>query len=247
MLGQFICEKGQIYNVVILAGGLSARMGSASEHIPKALSKIGSDRAIDLLINKFLLVSHRLVIGTGWHGDLLESYISGRYQNQSIRFSREPVNDLRNNGISLLYALDNIDSRHGTIVSFCDLLLLSNPIISGSSLYVATRATKGVVGTFRHSVVAKDGMVEQVSVLDGPGNVEHIDNGIIGLFVFSNTLLLKEIAYSLARAGELGDITTDIVTRYVKDDPTRVCEVSALLEFGTEADLYKAREFWESH
>ena len=172
MLGQFICEKGQIYNVVILAGGLSARMGSASEHIPKALSKIGSERAIDLLINKFLLVSHRLVIGTGWHGDLLESYISGRYQNQSIRFSREPVNDLRNNGISLLYALDNIDSRHGTIVSFCDLLLLSNPIISGSSLYVATRATKGVVGTFRHSVVAKDGIVEQVSVLDEPGNVE---------------------------------------------------------------------------
>ena len=247
MLGQFVCEKGRIYNVVILAGGLSTRMGSAAEHIPKALSKIGSQRAIDLLINKFLLVSHRIVIGTAWHGDLLESYISGRYQNQRIRFSRESVNDLRNNATSLLYALDNIDSRYGTIVSFCDLLLLSNPVISGNSLYVATRATKGVVGTFRHSVLAEDGMARRVLALDEPQHVEDIDNGVVGFFVFSDTLLLKEIAYSLARTDDLGEITTDIVARYVQREPTNVREVKALLEFGTEDDLKRAREFWESH
>ncbi len=247
MLGQFICEKGQIYNVVILAGGLSTRMGSASEHIPKALSKMGSDRAIDLLINRFLLVSHRLVVGTGWHADLLESYIHGRYQNQNIRFSRESVGDLRNNATSLLYALDNIDSRYGTIVSFCDLILLSNPTITGDSLYVATRETKGVVGSFRHSIDAKDGIVKQINVLDEPQTVDRIDNGVIGFFVFSNTLLLKEITYSLARAGTLSDITTDVVSRYIVEEPTSVSEVSALLEFGTEADLIKAREFWEGH
>jgi choline kinase len=246
MLGQFICEKGRIYNVIVLAGGLSTRMGSASEHIPKALSKIGSQRAIDLLISQFLLISHKVVIGTGWHGDLLESYISGRYPNQKIEFSRESVNDIRNNAISLLYALDHVDSRYGTIVSFCDLIMLSNPLISTSSMFVANKATKGVLGTYRHSVDTKDGLVTKVNVLDKPQNVADIDNGVVGFFVFSNTLLLKELAYSLARQGNLTDITTDIVSRYVADEPTVVKEVSALLEFGTEADLARARDYWEN-
>lgn len=246
MLGQFICEKGRIYNVIVLAGGLSTRMGSASEHIPKALSKIGSQRAIDLLISQFLLISHKIVIGTGWHGDLLESYISGRYPNQKIEFSRESVNDIRNNAISLLYALDHVDSRYGTIVSFCDLIMLSNPLISTSSMFIANQATKGVLGTYRLSVNAEDGVVTKVNVLDKPQSVAGIDNGVVGFFVFSNTLLLKELAYSLARKGNLTDITTDIVSRYVTEEPTVVKDVSALLEFGTEADLARARDYWEN-
>ena len=58
---------------------------------------------------------------------------------------------------------------------------------------------------------------------------------------------VDQVYFSMPRAGTLSDITTDIVARYVAEEPTRVCEVSALLEFGTEADLQKAREFWESH
>lgn len=247
MLGQFVCEKGSIYNVVILAGGLGTRMGSASEFIPKALTKIGSQRAIDLLINKFMLVSHKMVIGTGWHADLLESYIRGRYPNQAIAFSREAMSDLHNNATSLLYALDNIDSRYGTIVSFCDLLVLSNPVLSGSSLYTATRDTKGVVGTFRHSVDSANGFTTAVRALGEPQPIDKIENGVIGFFVFSDTLLLKEIAYSLARKGELSDITSDIVSRYIASHPTKMQEVSALLEFGNEEDIIKARTFWESN
>jgi len=246
MLGQFISDKGRIYNVIILAGGLSTRMGSASEHIPKALSKIGSQRAIDLLISKFLLISHKTVIGTGWHGDLLESYIAGRYPDQKIEFSRESVNDVRNNAVSLLYAVDHIDSRYGTIVSFCDLIMLSNPTISDSSMFVATHSTKGVLGTYRHSVETKNGVARKISVLDAPQTISQIDNGVVGFFVFSNTLLLKELAYSLARKEALNDITTDIVARYITEEPTSVSEVSALLEFGTEGDLLKARSFWEA-
>jgi choline kinase len=246
MLGQFISDKGRIYNVIILAGGLSTRMGSASEHIPKALSKIGSQRAIDLLISKFLLISHKIVIGTGWHGDLLDSYIAGRYPNQKIEFSRESINDIRNNAVSFLYTLDHVDSRYGTVVSFCDLIMLSNPVISDSSMFVATQATKGVLGTYRHTVETKNGVAQRITALETPQPIARIDNGVVGFFVFSNTLLLKELAYSLARKNTLGDITTDIVARYVQEEPTSVHEVSALLEFGTEDDLHKARAFWES-
>lgn len=247
MLGQFFCENEEKYNVVILAGGLGTRMGSASDHIPKALSKIGTERAIDLIISKFLLISRQFVVGTGWHSDLLESYIRGRYASLPIAFSNENSSDLKSNAHSLLYALDAVDSRRGTIVSFCDLLILSNPHILGNSVYLAHKDTKGVVGTFRHSISVNEGRVAKVSILEQPKRVREIENGVVGFFVFDNTVLLKEIVYSLARRGQLRDITSDVLSRYVEVEETRSILVDALLEFGDETDLHKARKVWESY
>ena len=247
MLGQFFSENEEKYNVVILAGGLGTRMGTASDNIPKALSKVGAQRTIDLLVSKFLLVANQFVVGTGWHADLLESYIRGRYPNLKVLFSQELPADLKNNAMSLLYALDNVSSRFGTIVSFCDLLLLSNPLISGNALYLATHDTKGVVGTFRHSVSVRHDMARKVIVLEKPKHVASIKNGVVGFFVFKNTVLLKEIAYSLARKRQLRDLTTDIVSRYIALEETKAIPVDALLEFGTEDDLQKARKVWETY
>jgi NDP-sugar pyrophosphorylase family protein len=247
MLGQFFSENEEKYNVVILAGGLGTRMGAASDHIPKALTKIGSQRAIDLIFSKFLLIARQFVVGTGWHADLLESYIRGRYSNLRLSFSQEAVPELRNNATSLLYALDSVDSRYGTIVTFCDLLILSNPQISGNSMYLAHKETQGIVGTFRHSVSTRGDTVRKVVVLDEPQRVHAIKNGVIGFFVFGNTLLLKEIVYSLARKGSLNDITTDVVSRYIAAEETRAVPVDALLEFGNETDLHKARKAWEAY
>ena len=247
MLGQFFSDSERKYNVIILAGGLGTRMGAASDYIPKALTRMGSQRAIDLMLSKFLLVAEKFVIGTGWHADLLESYIRGRYPSLPVTFSREDAAELQNNGTSLLYALDHVDSRMGTIVSFCDLLLLSNPQIDGSTLYLAVPDTGGVVGSFRHTVAVRDGMVESVSALDQPMHVPDIENGVTGFFVFQNTILLKELAYSAARQHQLSDITTDIVSRYVEIEETRATPVDALLEFGNDVDLAKAREAWENY
>jgi hypothetical protein len=113
-------------------------------------------------------------------------------------------------------------------------------------MFAVTRTTKGVLGAYRHSVETKNGVAQRIAVLEAPQPIAQIDNGVVGFFVFSNTLLLKELAYSLACKGALGDITTDIVARHVKEEPTSVHEVTALLEFGTEDDLLKARAFWES-
>lgn len=246
MLGQIISERGEMYNVIILAGGFGSRMGSASEHLPKALSKLGSQRAIDLQINKMLLVAKRYIIGTGWQADLLESYLRGRYPNDLLRFSNEAPQTLRSNAQSLLYALDEADSRYGCIISFCDLLLLSTPILSGSSLYLATPETRGIVGSFRHSVEAHAGKVERIIAHEAPKSVTEAGNGILGFFCLSNTILLKKIVYELAYAGTLGDITSDILTRYHAQEPLRCEEAGAVLEFGTESDLVRAREYWES-
>ena len=248
MLGQFFSEDDRKYNVVILAGGLGTRMGTASEHIPKALTRIGSQRAIDLIVSKCTLIADRFVIGTAWHADLLESYVRGRYGDLRIAFSRESVPELRNNATSLLYALDTVDSRLGTIVTFCDLILLSNPNIQGSAVYLATDKTKGVLGTFRHAAAARRGMLDKVIALPRPARVSATRSGVIGFFVFQDTVLLKSIVYSLARSKRLRDITTDVVSRYVAaPEPMKAIAVDALLEFGTDADLQKAREVWETY
>jgi len=247
MLGQFFSENEAKYNVIVLAGGLGTRMGSASDHIPKALTRIGSQRAIDLILSKFLLIGHRFIIGTAWHSDLLESYVRGRFGSQPIFFSQEIVSDLKSNAVSMMYALDMADSRVGTIVTFCDLLLLSNPAIGGSALYLATRETKGVVGTFRHSAKVDNGKAVGIIAHEGSQPISAIENGVVGFFVFENTVLLKEIVYSCARTGKLGDMTADIVSRYIAVESTKAVPVDALLEFGTETDLTQARKAWEKY
>lgn len=245
MLGQFFSDTDRKYNVIILAGGLGTRMGQASEHIPKALTRIGNQRAIDLIISKFLLVARQFIVGTGWHADLLESYVKGRFGGLNVAFSQENANELRGNGTSLLYALDRADSRLGTIVTFCDLLIVSNPALAGNGMYLAKPSTEGVVGTFRHSVKVDDGKVVEIVAHESPRMIADIENGVIGFFVFENTLLLKEIVYSLARQGQLSDITSDVVSRYIAAEPTRVVLVDALLEFGNEDDLVHVRKVWE--
>lgn len=247
MLGQFFSENDAKYNVVVLAGGLGTRMGSASDHIPKALTKIGSQRAIDLILTKCLLIAHRFIIGTAWHADLLESYVRGRFESQKIFFSQEDASSLKSNAVSLMYALDMADSRVGTIVTFCDLVLLSNPALVGSSLYLATPETNGVVGTFRHSVRVEKGFAAEVVAHESPQAISKLENGVVGFFVFENTVLLKEITYSLARTGNLTDITTDIVSRYIALEKMRANPVAAILEFGTETDLKMARKVWEKY
>lgn len=247
MLGQFFSHHDTKYNVVILAGGPGTRMGMASDHIPKALTKIGSQRAIDLIMNKLLLVAHRFIVGTGWHADLLESYVRGRYSSQPLFFSQEGTQDLKSNAVSLMYALDAADSRVGTIVSFCDLVLLSNPEVVGNALYLATPETEGVVGTFRHSVGLQGDVVRKIIAHRKPQPITDLKNGVVGFFVFSNTLLLKEVVYSLARADKLKDITTDVVSRYVAAEETKGVVVDALLEFGTEDDLKHVRKLWETY
>jgi len=245
MLGQFVCKEGKSYNIIVLAGGIGTRMGSASEYIPKALTEIGKSRAIDLILDKFALIAHKIIIGTGSHADLLESYVKGRYSEKRLCFSRESREELKNNGTSLLYALDYADSRHGTIITFCDLLLLSNPVVFGSSLYLANTDTKGIVGTFRHGVKVNKDYVEAVVVHEEPKSIDTVENGVVGLFVLEDTLLLKEIAYAKARKGELKDITSDVISTYVSELDTKAVIVESIIEFGNEKDLIKARQFWE--
>ena len=93
MIGQAISIKNKKYNIIILAGGAGSRMGNASDFIPKALSKIGSKRAIDYIIERYSIVAHKFIIGVCYHSDLLKSYIKGNYSNLDIEFSEEKIGE----------------------------------------------------------------------------------------------------------------------------------------------------------
>ena len=115
------------------------------------------------------------------------------------------------------------------------MLLLSNPIIGGDALYVAINKTKGVVGTFRHDADLCRYEVPQTT-------------GLLGYFVCTDMLRLKAVAYEKAakRPPQLYDLTDDILVRYRAHVPMQTIEVDAVVEFGTETDLKKARELWEA-
>lgn len=261
MIGQAISTEGKKYNIIILAGGNGTRMGEQSEFIPKALSQLGNKRAIDYIIERYTNVAHKFIIGTCKHADLLETYVNGRFPNLNIEFSRET--ELVNNAISTMYCLDHADTRYGTIITFCDLILFGVDVIYDDTVMVTTSATRGVVGTFRHTATSYSApFIGGMSITRYATPVEATKgiNGILGTFILSNTKRLKGITYTLYNPT---DLTWDIIAEYGREpvlssghpismsNDMIYCEgltpvgVNTVFEFGTETDLQKVRELWE--
>ena len=236
MIGKCFSLKGKRYNIIILAGGAGTRMGSQSDYIPKALTTIGNRRAIDYIIERYSDIASEFIIGTSYHADLLKSYIKGNFSKLNITFVYEKSEDLKNNATSFMYCLDKCDSRFGTIVVFCDLIPVSNYSVEDDSILLATENTKGVIGTFRHSL-QEDIIVESVE----PEKPTNIKKGVLGNFVFSNTKLLKSITYS----NNLQDITNDVVIPYNSINKLGGINCEKVFEFGTTEDIEIVRRLWE--
>ena len=237
MIGKCFSFKGKKYNVIILAGGAGTRIGNQSDYIPKALTQIGSRRAIDYIIERYSDVANEFIIGTSYHSDLLQSYIKGNFK-VPITFTYENPDELKNNATSFMYCLDKCDSRYSTIVVFCDLIPLSNFNISDDSILIATEKTKGNIGTFRHSF--NHGYIVEN---ENPIKPDIENTGILGTFVFSNTKLLKAITYSY-EDNFLQDITSDIALPYNAKIQMQGVECEKVFEFGTTEDIMEVRKLW---
>jgi len=241
MLGQAVSLEGNKYNVIILAGGSGARMGEQSDYIPKALTQIGNKRSIDYLIERHIPVAQKFIIGICKHADLLQGYVEGRFKPIPIEFSRE--DKLCNEAISMMYCLDHADIRYGTIVLFCDILTIGNPVIEPDSVLVATKDTHGVIGTFRHYVETIDGEDILETEQDGfPLGVDANKRGILGYFVFQQTKLLKSIVYGVRYPRS---ISYDFLFDYMTKTPVKFINADTVYEFGNTNDLEKVRKAWE--
>jgi len=242
MIGQVCSNNGKKYNIIILAGGAGSRMGEVSDYIPKALSKLGNSRSIDFIIHRYLNVAHKFIIGTGWHADLLTSYLKGNYSRLDIEFSYEKPEDIVNNGISTLYCLDHCDSRYPTIILFCDLILLSNFFINRDNiLFLASINTQGNVGTFRHLF---DKNTNSILQMTSPVCITESNYGLMGNFILSDTPVLKSCAYS--NYSKMNDLTDDIIIPYSKIINIHGEDCEKVFEFGTTEDIEKVRKAWEN-
>jgi hypothetical protein len=249
MLGRAISETGKKYNVIILAGGAGSRMGTASDFIPKALTKLGNSRAIDYLIHRYLQVADKFIIGTAYHADLLKSYMLGQYGNLNMEFSYEKPEDLQSTAWSTAYCLDHADSRLGTILVWCDLYIASNFYINDDVILITKPGfTKGIVGNFSHLCTYKsDNILDLVIKTSPPVDFEKIEYpyaGILGSFVFGDTRLLKTIIYSNTK---MEDFTDDILVPYKEAKECFLVEpVEFAHDFGIDSDLQKIRAGWEN-
>jgi NDP-sugar pyrophosphorylase family protein len=244
MIGQATSLTGKKYNIIILAGGAGSRMGMSSDYIPKALSKLGEKRAIDYIIERYVHIAHKFIIGTGYHADLLQSYVKGQYPTLPIKFSFEKPEELQNTAKSTTFCLDQADSRFGTIICFCDLLIITNPIIDDNTIYYVDKNTHGKVGIFRHSILIEKGnKVNSFIENTTPINITDNNNGVLGTFIFSNTVLLKSIVYSNFTTST--DLTWDIIVKYNNEIQMNASHCDCVYEFGDENNLQEVRKLWE--
>lgn len=239
MIGQCYSPEGTKYNIIIMAAGMGTRMGDQSNYLPKALTPLGNQRVIDYIISRYLLVAHKFIVGVGWQADLLMNYLKGRYGSMIEFAVGKDEGKTESNGRSAMLCLDHADSRYPTIITFCDLLMMDNLEVGGDTLYLATKDTKGVIGTFRHGW---DDLSHNFITYSGL----RPSTGVIGTFVIENTPAFKGASYLLWDYPNV-DLTKDMLGEYIaftESEPT-VKECKSLYEFGTLDDINLVRERWE--
>jgi len=235
----------QKFNVIILAAGLGTRLKPATDYVPKALIRIGKDRAIDYSVRKYQYIADRIIIATGYSADLLENYVKGKYSSLNPMFSREHISELRGPGRSLVYALDYASSKLPTLITFCDYIIEDYMSVDSDMLSLCKPSKEpSVLGTYDSIAV-----VEEETIMDLVKNkdIKNIkENGFTGIAVCQNTMLLKSITYSAAlskRPDENVDYTFDIIREYILKVKTIACPLSKIFEFGAGDTLEKTRKY----
>ena len=109
---------------IILAAGMGKRLGELTRNNTKCMVEVNGEKLIDRVINQ--LSKHnlsRIVIVTGYKGDLLEEYLTSKYPEfPKIEFIRNPIFDKTNNIYSLYLAKDAL-MREDTILLESDLII----------------------------------------------------------------------------------------------------------------------------
>ena len=224
------------FNIVLLASGLGTRVRSRIGEMPKALLELNGTRAIDLLIKKYRFIADRVIISTGYHAELIEYYVKGKYPELDIRFSREDVRELRGPGRSLLKALDHASSFLPTLTGFCDILIADDFDVSRDALLLCNPqlvSSGSVVGDYSNVAVLEDGIVTD---LVPASRVRSNRNGFTGTAVIHNTMLFKKVCYEAALGGR-DEYTLDFMRAYVRQARVNGRYVRDIFEFGTVETL----------
>src|SRR5689334_235120 len=108
---------------VILTAGQGRRMEPLSRTCHKALLEIGGATILGRAMDSLLAAGvGPVTIVTGYRGDDIAEFVTGRYPDADVRFVHNDRYDVTNNIVSLALALDTIDYDDDVILIECDLL-----------------------------------------------------------------------------------------------------------------------------
>lgn len=120
---------------IILAAGMGKRLGELTRNNTKCMVEVNGEKLIDRIISQLAGQNlSRIVIVTGYKGDVLEEYITSKYSGfPKIEFIRNPIFDKTNNIYSLYLAKDALMSED-TILLESDLII-ENSILESLILH----------------------------------------------------------------------------------------------------------------
>ena len=127
--------------VIILAAGMGRRLGKYTEENTKCMLEVNGVRLIDRLLGQLerpfvikgqgdtprKLPLNRVIIVTGYKGDNLKSYLTGKYESLNIEFAENPIYDRTNNIYSLSIVKDKM-CEDDTLLFESDLMFSDNMI-----------------------------------------------------------------------------------------------------------------------
>jgi uncharacterized pyridoxamine 5'-phosphate oxidase family protein len=119
--------------------------------------------------------------------------------------------------------------------------MMDNLVIDDDLVYYVTENTKGLPGTFRHSLQIKAD--KSFKIIRNKSPLKN-SNGLLGVFVFGDTPHLKSIIYN--NYSNLKDLTDDVLDNYIKNKKMLARECVSVFEFGNESDLQTVRELWQN-
>jgi MurNAc alpha-1-phosphate uridylyltransferase len=100
----------KIENAIIFAAGLGTRMLPLTENLPKPMVEVAGQKLIDIVINKLLDYQvKKIVINTYYKAELLENYLTNKWKDIEIVFSREK--ELLDTGGGVIQALNHFENK----------------------------------------------------------------------------------------------------------------------------------------
>jgi D-glycero-alpha-D-manno-heptose 1-phosphate guanylyltransferase len=172
---------------IILAGGLGARLRPVVSDVPKPLAPVAGRPFLAYLLDALARAGFRkVVLATGYRGEMIEAAVGGRHRSLEIRYSRE--DRALGTGGAIWQALAMCEGEHVVVVNGDTLLDLDYPA------FVENGPAGDVIVAVR---MVEDRLRYGSVVLDGGRIIRFLEKGAAGPgLVNSGVYLLRR---SLAR------------------------------------------------
>ncbi len=188
-IGYHVLEKklkNELCDFVIMAGGFGKRLMPLTKKIPKPLIKIKSKPMIEYIIQKAQKEKFKNIkIITHYKSEQIEHFVKNKFSSVKVYKEIYPMGTI--GGIKKLNL--NMNSSNNTLITNCDIFTSSsyNSILN---FHKSSKADMTVV-TEMKKIQSPFGNIKlnKKKVTKFEEKPEHINNVVIGIYIFKNSVL----------------------------------------------------------